>query len=127
MKNLLATDDHTPTHAEVIHNSFNCSKYAAKNPHNRLTVFEFFARLLPGTKRVNIKTIPIVKIQPMYPGVVLKVVGEDSHPLAVVGLACKEARRQGISEEAISKYKREVSRASEAQLLPITATWFSLR
>ncbi len=127
MKNLLAKDDYVPTHGEIIHNSFNCSKYPDKNPHNRLTVFEFFARFLPGYKKTFITTIPIIKFQPIHPNVTINVIGENAHPHAVVGLACKEARKQGVSEEEISKYKREVSSVSETQLLPVTATWFNLR
>lgn len=127
MINLFQNTEREPTQGEILKASFpHITKYPPRKHYDRTTVWHNFLRFMPGYKPIKVDTLPILKVKPMYPGIVVKITGEDSHPHSILARAKKAALRGGLSHEHISKYERAALGAGEYGLIAETAAWFAV-
>lgn len=64
-------------------------------------------------------------INPKYPEVSIKLVGEDGNAFAILGRCQRAARKAGIPSEEITNFMNEAKSGSYVDLLLTCQKWFS--
>jgi len=64
-------------------------------------------------------------MKPRYPGVRLKLLGEDGNAFAILSRATRAMRRAGIAREEIEAYQDEATSADYDGLLRVTMKWLA--
>ena len=63
-------------------------------------------------------------MEPKYPQVKVKLVGEDGNAFSIMGRVAQAARRAGLSKEEIAAYRVEAMSGNYDNLLHVTMKWF---
>ncbi len=65
-------------------------------------------------------------MEPRYPNIVVKMVGEDGNGLAILARAVTAARKAGLTSKELDQYRREALSKDYDNLLATTMRWFSV-
>jgi hypothetical protein len=62
-------------------------------------------------------------MQPRYPTITVKLVGEDGNSFAILGAVIAAMRRAGVAQDEIDAYRAEATTGDYNYLLQITMRW----
>lgn len=65
-------------------------------------------------------------MEPKYPDIEVKLVGEDGNAFMILGRVSNDLRANGVEREEVDQYVAEATDGDYENLLAVTAQWVSI-
>jgi len=65
-------------------------------------------------------------MEPKFPNIKVKLVGEDGNAFAILGRVQRAMRTNGVSREVTNQYMEEATHGDYNNLLSVTAKWVTV-